>query len=514
MSALALDVADLPRDVDALIAIVIEQRQQYAAVLESLRDQLSKLRQMSFGSRSERLIGQALLFAENVPIPPALPKAPTTHVAAHDRVRRGRPALAADLPHVRKDYDLTEEQKAGFDRLVRIGEVVSSTLDVIPQKVFVIDHVRAKYRAMKDGTISIVVADAQPSPIPKSNASAGMLAHVLVSKYADGLPLNRQQKIFARHGIDLSRTTLCDWNLGSTEKLAVLMPALKTHVLAAQVLFADDTTLKLVEEGRRTTRTARLWAYVSDGASQDGDGRWRNYPRAAYFEFTTTREAIHPTRFLKTYRGYLQADDYNGYHPTFRQGRVAHCLCWAHARRYYFDVASRPGASPLAHEALRFISRIYEIEAQLKQVMPDQRRLARQAQTVPLLAQFRHWLDAHYPSLLPRSALGQAFGYTLSNWDALLRFTDEGILAPDSNLVERAIRPIAVGRKAWLFAGSERGGQAAAVAFSLIESCKLAGVEPYAYLRDVLQRLDSHRMDRLHELLPFNWKPTRELYPV
>lgn len=310
MPALALDVADLPRDVDALIAIVVEQRQQYAATLESLRQQLSKLRQMTFGSRSERLTGQALLFTENLPIPPTPPKVPTTHVAAHDRKRRGRPALPADLPRVRKDYDLTEEQKAGFDRLVRIGEVVSSTLDVIPQKVFVIDHVRAKYRAMKDGAISIVVAEAQPSPIPKSNASAGLLAHVLVSKYADGLPLNRQERIFARHGIALSRTTLCDWILASTEKLAVLMVLLKAHVLGAPVLFADDTVLKLIEEGRRSARTARLWAYLSDGARQDSEGRWRHYPRAAYFEFTTTREAEHPTRFLTHYHGFLQADDY------------------------------------------------------------------------------------------------------------------------------------------------------------------------------------------------------------
>ena len=507
MPALALDVADLPRDVDALIAIVVEQRQQYAATLESLRQQLSKLRQMTFGSRSERLTGQALLFTENLPIPPTPPKVPTTHVAAHDRKRRGRPALPADLPRVRKDYDLTEEQKAGFDRLVRIGEVVSSTLDVIPQKVFVIDHVRAKYRAMKDGAISIVVAEAQPSPIPKSNASAGLLAHVLVSKYADGLPLNRQERIFARHGIALSRTTLCDWILASTEKLAVLMVLLKAHVLGAPVLFADDTVLKLIEEGRRSARTARLWAYLSDGARQDSEGRWRHYPRAAYFEFTTTREAEHPTRFLTHYHGFLQADDYNGYHATFRTGRVAHCLCWAHARRRYFDVAKQPGALPLAHEALRFIGQIYRIEAELRTATPDERRQTRQDQTVPLLKDFRAWLDGHYPSILPRSALGEAFAYTLSNWDALMRFIDDGILAPDSNIIERAIRTVAVGRKAWLFTASERGGQAAATAFSLIESCKLSGVEPYAYLRDVLQRIDGHRIDRLAELLPFNWKP-------
>lgn len=336
----------------------------------------------------------------------------------------------------------------------------------------------------------------------------------MVSKYADGLPLARQEKIFERHGVAISRTTLCDWTLGSTEKLAVLMPALKRHVLGAPMLFADDTTLKLVEEGRRRTRTARLWAYISDGALPDADGRWRHYPRAAYFEFTTTREAVHPTRFLQEYRGYLQADDYSGYHATFRTGRVEHCLCWAHVRRRYFDIVSQPGASPLAHDALAFIGAIYRIEAQLKHAPADERRAVRQEQTVPLLGQFYDWLRAHQPSLLPRSALGQAFAYTLSNWPALLRFTGDGILAPDSNLIERSIRPVAVGRKAWLFAGSGRGGDAAAVAFSLIESCKLADVEPYAYLRDVLQRLDEHRMDRLHELLPFNWKPARELYPV
>jgi hypothetical protein len=178
------------------------------------------------------------------------------------------------------------------------------------------------------------------------------------------------------------------------------------------------------------------------------------------------------------------------------------------------DIAREPGGSPLAAEALQFIWRIYQIESCLKHAPPDERRAVRQAETVPLLSHFRTWLDAHYPSLLPRSALGQAFAYTLSNWAALLRFTDDGILAPDSNLVERSIRPVAVARKAWLFAASERGGQAAAVVFSLIESCKLVGVEPYAYLRDVLQRIDQHRVDRLTELLPFNWKPSGELHPV
>lgn len=512
MHALAtIDIDELPRDVDVLLEVIAEQRRQFGAAFESIRQQLAKMKQMAFGSRSDRFAGQAMLFTESLPIPPA-PKLPATPVATHGRVRRGRPALPADLPHVRKDYDLSKEQKAAFDSAVRIGEVISCTLDVIPQKVFVVDHARAKYRCTKEGVVSIVVADAQPSPLPKSNAS--MPAHVLVSKYADGLPLARQERIFERHGVSISRTTLDDWVLGSTEKLAVLMPALKRHALGAPMLFSDDTTLKLVEEGRRRTRTARLWAHVSDGARHDVQGRWRPYPQAVYFEFTPTREMVRPTRFLQGYRGHLQADDYGGYDATLRTGRVAHRLCWAHVRQRYFDIAKERSASPVASQALAFIAALYRIEAQRKHAPPDERRAAQQRQTLPLLAQFHAWLRGHQPSLLPRSALGQAFAYTLSNWPALLRFTDEEILAPDSNLIERAIRPVAVGRKAWLFAGSERGGDAAAVAFSLIESCKLSGVEPYAYLRDVLECIDNHRMDRLHELLPFNWKSVREFYPV
>jgi Transposase and inactivated derivatives len=510
----ALDIESLPRDVDALLDVIAEQRKQFSAVIESLHAQLAKLKQMTFGSRSERFAGQALLFTEDLPIPPAPPKLPTTTVAAHERKRRGRPALPAHLPRVRKEYDLTNEQKAGFDRIALIGEVVSSTLDVIPQKVFVIDHARAKYRCTKDGITSIVVADAQPSPLPKSNASAGMLAHVLVSKYCDGIPLARQEKIFARHGVDLARTTLDDWVLASAEKLSVLMPAFKAHVLGAPGMFADDTTLKLVEEGRRRCRTARLWVYVSSGARQDPQGNWVAYPRVAYFEFTQTREAVHPTRFLKGYHGFVQADDYNGYHPTFATGLAEHCLCWAHARRRYFEVESQAGASPLASEALSFIRGIYHIDTEYKDATPDERLAVRKEHTVPLLEKFYAWLRHHQPSLLPRSPLGKAFAYTLSNWAALMHFTTDGTVSLDSNLVERTIRPVAVGRKAWLFAASERGGHAAAVAFSLIESCKLAGVEPYAYLRDVLQRIDGHRIDRLHELLPFNWKPAGDCIPV
>lgn len=278
-------------------------------------------------------------------------------------------------------------------------------------------------------------------------------------------------------------------------------------MLRSPVIFADDTTLDLIQGGRGAVCLARLWAYVSSGYVRTVEGHWEKYAKAAYFEFTETREAIHPTRFLEHYRGFLQADDYAGYHPSFRSGRIVHVGCWAHARRRFYDIAKTQKPPGLAAEALRFIGRLYEIEGRAKERPPDERLAMRQAETLPLLSEFRRWLEGHYPQLLPQGPLGQAVSYVLSNWQALSRFTENGILAPDSNLVERAIRPIAAGRKAWLFTASARGGRAAAAAFSLIETCKLHGVEPFAYLKDVLGRINSQRLGRLHELLPFNWKP-------
>ena len=487
------------------LGVIADLHSQYATIVDSLHAQLAKLRRMHFGASSEQLSGQADLFGEKLalPVPPE-----AIETITYERARsKGRPKLPADLPRTRIDYDLSQEEKSEFERLTKIGEEVSETLDFTAAKLSVIEHVRAKYRCEKEGASTIRVAAAEPSPIAKSNASAGLLAHVLVSKYADGLPLNRQERILKRHGLEISRATLCDWALKSTELLERLLDLLKGHVLRSPVIFGDDTTIDLILGGRGAAFTARLWAYVSAGAVRDAQGTWQEYPQAAYFEFTQTREGIHPTRFLAGYTGYLQADDYAGYHATFRTGGVIHVACWAHARRGFFDIAKTQKEPGLAAEALAFIGRIYEIERRAKERPPDERLAMRQAETVPLLSQFKLWLEGHYRMLLPKGPLGQAVHYALSNWQALTRFTENGILAPDSNLVERTIRPIAIGRKAWLFTASARGGRAAAAAFSLIETCKLNGVEPFAYLKDVLGRINSHRLDRLHELLPFNWKP-------
>jgi transposase len=501
----ALDIDELPSDVAALKGLIVEREAAWLARFESLTQQILALRRARFGSSSERLAGQAELFAETVSLP--LPPEATETIHYERRTSKGRPKLPKDLPRSRIEYDLSETEKAEFDALERIGEEVSETLDYTPAKLVVIEHARAKYRCEKAGEASVRVAGAETSPLPKSNASAGLLAQVLVAKYADGLPLARQEKIFRRQGVELSRTTLCDWVLGSTQLLGALLPTLKAHVLAAPVIFADDTTLDLLEPGRGSTRTARLWSYVSAGEIQTATGDWQRYPRAAVFEFTDTREAKHPQRFLAGYRGYLQADDYAGYSALFQSGRVHHVACWAHCRRRFFDIAKTNQPPGLAAEALSFIGQIYQIESRFKDRPPDERHAVRQAETLPLLCRFKRWLEGHFPTLLPKGPLAQAFHYALSNWPALTRFTENGILAPDSNLVERTIRPIAVGRKAWLFAGSQRGGQAAAVAFSLIETAKLNGVEPFAYFKDVLGRIRSQRIDQLAELLPFNWHP-------
>ncbi|MDB5923299.1 MAG: putative transposase [Betaproteobacteria bacterium] len=501
----AVDIEKLPRDVDALLGVIADLHSQYSTILDSLQLSLAKLRRMHFGASSERLAAQGELFSDTVSVPLA---ADELQSISYQRPKsKGRPRLPADLPRTRIEYDLTDEEKSQFERLTQIGEEVSETLEFTPAKLTVIEHARAKYRCENDGESTIRVAAAEPSPIAKSNASAGLLAQVLVSKYADGLPLNRQERIFRRHGVELSRATLCDWIMGSTELLSLLRDLLKEHVLAAPVIFSDDTALDLILGGRGQARTARMWAYVSAGHTQDAQDCWHDYPRAACFEFTETRAALHPTRFLADYSGYLQADDYAGYHATFRSGRVIHVACWAHSRRRFHDIVKTQSTPGLAQEALRFIAKLYEIEGRGRDLSPDKRLKMRQAETVPLLSALKRWLEEHYPQLLPKGPLAQAFGYVLSNWQALHRFTENGSLAPDTNLVERTLRPIAIGRKAWLFAGSMRGGHAAAIAFSLIETCKLNRVEPFAYLKDVLGRINAHRVDRLHELLPFNWKP-------
>ena len=503
-SAAAIELQALPDDVGALKQMVID----LATQLESLKQQFLALRRAHFGASSEQLAGQAELFAQKLSLP-VLPV--ETETVTYERPRRGRPALPKDLPRVRVEYDLTPEERAQFASLERIGEETSETLDYIPAKLQVIEHVRAKYAATRadDGSRTVLAAAMPPAPLPKSNASPNLLSHILVSKYADHLPLNRIEGIFRRQGVELSRSTLCDWVLGSTELLSVLYEALKGHVLAAPKIHADDTIIPLQDRDRARTVQARLWAYFGAGARLDDNGQWLAHPAAAYYEFTDDRRGEHVCRVLQGYSGYLQADAYAGFNALYAGGKIIEVGCWAHARRKFFEIAE---AAPKdtrtsAHEALEWIGRLYAIEAEIREEPPDKKRQIREEKALPLLTDFRAWLEAALRAVLPRSPTAGAIGYALSNWSALTRYVESGILDIDNNACERAIRPVALGRKNWLFAGSDRGGRAAAIAFSLIQTCKLHGVEPFAYLADVLRRLPSYPVNRVAEFLPFRWQP-------
>ena len=514
MSSIAtLNLESLPSDLEGsheIIRVLAAALTESTAQLEALKAQIASLRRAQFGASAESLAGQGELFIDAVtglPVP-----APQTETITYERERRGRPALAKDLPRVRVDYDLTESERAGFNELERIGEETSETLDYIPARLQVIEHVRAKYVATRkdDGGRTVITATMPPAPLPKSNASPGLLAHVLVSKYADHLPLNRIESIFKRQGVELPRSTLCDWVLGSTELLGCLYEALKTHVLAAPKIHADDTILPLVEGGRGRTVQARLWAYLGAGARPDGEDQWIEHPAAVFYEFTDDRRGAHVQRMLKDYTGYLQADAYAGFDALFATERILEVGCWAHARRKFFEIAEAApkGMRTSAHEALDWIGRLYAIETEIREEPPDRKALIRQAQARPVLAELRAWLEASLRALLPKSPTAGAIGYALSNWAALNRYTDSGILDIDNNACERAIRPVALGRKNFLFVGSDRGGRAAAIAYSLIQTCKLHGIEPFAYLTDVLRRLPAHPINRVAELLPFRCQPS------
>lgn len=340
---------------------------------------------------------------------------------------------------------------------------------------------------------------------------AAIAALLTVSKYADHNPLARIERVLARHDARVPRQTLCDWALGSAELLMPLMPVLKRYVLGSAVIFTDDTTLALKArrgEGNGKTITARLWVYLAGGWLPDEQQRWRRVAPAALYDFTTNRSGEHARRMLGAWRGFLQADDFAGYAQSFREG-ITHAACLVHARRRFAKIVKdAPKGSPpgLAHGALKYFAEVYRIEGEIRETDPDRRFEVRQQQTKPVMQQLHDWLAAHAPTVLPKSPLGEAMGYALSNWAALNTFVEHGILEADNNWSERALKPVVLSRKNWLFAGSERGGHAAAVAFSLIETAKLNGIEPYAYLRDVLERINGHRQDRLQELLPMYWK--------
>ncbi len=386
-----------------------------------------------------------------------------------------------------------------------IGETTSEMLDHVPARLRVIRICRPRYGCRACGTIH--QAPAPERPIAKGLATAALLAHVIVSKYCDHLPLYRQSQIFARQGVELDRSTLANWVGGACWWLEPLQARLAEHVFNSQKLFADDTPIPVLDPGRGRTKTGRLWVYARDDRPWNGPD-----PPAALYLYSPDRKAERPASHLAAFSGVVQVDGYPGFDRLREGGRIELAGCWAHARRKFYEV-QQATASPVAAEALRRIAELYAIETSIRGQTAAARQTMRQSATRPLVAALKAWLDQQLARLPPRGGLADAIRYALSRWDALCCFLDDGRIELDTNTVERAIRPVTLGRKNHLFAGSDGGAARWATVCSLITTAKLNNVEPFAYLKDVLERMSNgYPMNRLDEILPWNWRPSNTLH--
>src|SRR6202140_5492146 len=495
-------------DPAALKALILSQHEQLLSrdnEIEHLKLLIAKLRRMQFGRKSEKLDRQIEQLelrldelqatqAENTAAwhTPAV-VAPVANVA----VKPARKPLPEHLPREVRTYLPKHEACPDCGgKLKALGEDVSEILEYVPASLKVIRYVRPKLAC---GCCDRVVqAEAPSRPIERSIAGPGLLAHVLVSKYCDHLPLYRQSQIFARTGVELDRSTLAEWVGGSSRLLAPLVEALRRHVMAAGKVHADDTPVPVLAPGLGKTKTGRLWTYVRDDRPA-GDSA----PAAVWFAYSPDRKGEHPQSHLSNFTGTLQADGYAGFDQIYEAGRIQGAACWAHVRRKFYDleVAHK---SPVAAEALERIAALYAIEKEIRGRPPDERREVRNTRSRPLLESLKQWFEETLGKLSRKSDTAMAVRYALGRWEALLRFCDDGRIEIDNNAAERALRVGALGRRNYLFNGSDAGGERAAAIYSLLGTAKLNGIDPESYLRNVLSRIADHPINRIEELLPGN----------
>jgi len=498
------DLPDLDAlDVDSLRALVQSQRTE----IENLNLLVLKLKRMHFGRSSEKLnadIAQLELrledLEENQAASEPMPAPVATAAVRKVENKPARRALPAELP--RETETLEPKQQACPDcggTLRRLGEDVSEVLEYVPARFKVIRTVRPK---LSCACCARIVQEPAPNrPIDKGLAGPGLLAHVLVAKYADHLPLYRQSEIYAREGVEIERSTMADWVGGASRTLRPLVEELKKYVLSADKLHGDDVPVPVLEPGTGKTKTGRLWTYVRDDRPAGSEA-----PPAVWFAYSPDRKGEHPMNHLQSYRGTLHADGFAGFNKLYETGRIREAACWAHVRRKFFDLHQGHG-SPAAKEALERIAQLYAIEKEIRGRSPDERREIRQAGSRPLLDAMHPWLKAKMSEVSRKSELAKAIHYALERWAALLVFVDDRRVEMDNNAAERALRAVAVGRKNYLFAGSDAGGQRAAAIYSLLGSAKLNGIDPEAYMTAVLRRIADHPIHRIAELLPWNLCP-------
>ena len=509
---MAIDPKHLPEDPTALRQIVIgllEEVETKERRLRQLQHWVEQLLRARYGPRRERVDEhQLFLFAATILAQGGkAPSSGETEAPKPDsqpsssRPGHGRGSLPKSLRRERRVYDLEEAKRQCpecQEQLRRIGEDVSERLEYVPASLVVIEEACQKYACPKGCTV--VTAEKPMAPIEKGLPGPGLLAHVAVSKYGDHSPLHRQEEIFRRQGVELPRQTTADWMRACADLVSPLYELMKQRVLASKAVQTDDTPVPVLDPDLPRTRTGRIWTYVGDD----------EHPYTVY-DYTPTRSRDGPEEFLKAFRGYLQADAYSGYDHFYKEPErgIIEVACWAHSRRRFFEAQS----SDLMRSTvmLAYIRLLYDVEreAQERQLKGEARRALRQEKSKPILEDIRAYLEREQPQVLPKSPEGDAIAYTLSNWKALTRYLDDGDLAIDNNGAERSLRGVAVGRKNWMFYGSDNGGRTAAVLSSLIATSKRLGVDPFAYLRDIFERISRHPQSRLAELLSDQWKAAR-----
>lgn len=515
---MSTDPPALPDDPALLQHLLLEAQ----AEITRLQMLIAVLLRNRFGRRSERLGEEALqqgieaaeqsLGEQAAKLEAAQPATEPAAERPAKPPKRNRGSLPEHLPRVEVVVDVVDQACGCCGApLHMIGEDRAEMLDYVPAllRVQVIRRPRYGCRACEG---AVVQAPAPERPIDGGLATEALLAHVLVNKYADHLPLYRQSQIFARQGVNLDRSTLCNWVGRACWWLEPLYELVSSTVLSSPKVVADDTTLPVLDPGRGRTKTGRLWCYAVDNRPWSGPG----HPAAAY-AYSEDRKGEHPATHLKGFRGLLQVDGYAGFGglvtDTADQGPTL-AFCWAHTRRKFYDVYTAT-KSPLAHEALQRIGALYAIEADIRGQTGEHRKQVRQQHSRPLVAALHVWLTELLDRLSGRSTLAQAIRYALNHWKGLIRFLDDGRFELDTNIVERAMRPVALGRKNALFAGADSGGKHWAIVATLIQTAKLNNVEPLAWLTDVLKRIVSGQTKRnqLDTLLPWNWKPLDQVEP-
>ena len=499
-------IEELPSDVATLQSLLLAERKKSQELVSRLEQRIAELLKQFFAKRRERFVHPNQLMLFDLDELTELVQEAQQEEKEQELLQRrrgnpkghGRRELPEHLPREVIRHELAQEELpcpcCGTPR-TEIGCETSQQLEFIPAQLKVLVHERVKY-ACKTCQEQVVIAPVPGKPIEKGLPGPGLLAQILLSKYGDHTPLYRQEDILARSGVILRRSTLCDWVAAASDLLAPLYRLMVQRVLKSKVIHTDDTTVKLLDPEHEKSITARFWAYLGDLQN----------PYVVY-DFTDSRRRDGPQNFLKGFAGYLQADAYGGYDGIYLGGQVKEVACWAHARRKWFEAESNDSAR--AHHALALIQRLYLLERDCAEMNATERQEARQLHSLPILQEFKAWLDNEQEKLLPKSPAGQAAQYARNQWNALTRYCEDGELAIDNNAAERMMKPCAIGRKNWLFVASREGGRRAAVLMSFVNSCKRNQVEPWAYLRDLFVELpelgNTPGEEQLENLLPNCW---------